>query len=70
VSGDRGGWDVSDLGWWVRLPWLAHDDAPGPYITIPDLYVAELPTQIHVRVHTAIYEHLKTSLLAHSIADE
>ena len=20
---------------WVRLPWLAHDEAPGPYITIP-----------------------------------
>jgi len=19
----------------VRLPWLAHDEAPGPYITIP-----------------------------------
>ena len=20
---------------WVRLPWLAHDESPGPYITIP-----------------------------------
>ena len=27
--------DVGDLGSWVRLPWLAHDEAPGPYITIP-----------------------------------
>ena len=26
---------VGDLGSWVRLPWLAHDEAPGPYITIP-----------------------------------
>jgi len=29
------GWDVVDLGSWVRLHWFAHDEAPGPYITIP-----------------------------------
>ena len=29
------GWDVSNLGSWVRLPWLAHNEAPGPYIMIP-----------------------------------
>jgi len=29
-------WSVmEDLGSWVRLPWLAHDEAQGPYITIP-----------------------------------
>ena len=22
-------------GSWVRPPWLTHDEAPGPYITIP-----------------------------------
>jgi len=22
----------------VRLPWLAHDEAPGPYITIPQYW--------------------------------
>jgi len=36
VRGDRvRGWDIGDLGSWVRLPWLAHDAAPGPCITIP-----------------------------------
>jgi len=34
-GGTGRGWDVGDLGSWVRLPWLAHDEAPGPYITIP-----------------------------------
>jgi len=28
-------WDVCDLGSCVRLPWLDYDEAPGPYITIP-----------------------------------
>ena len=32
------GWDVGDLGSWVRLPWLAHDEAPGLYITIPQYW--------------------------------
>ena len=27
--------DVGDLRSWVRLPWLAHDGVPGPYIMIP-----------------------------------
>jgi len=31
----RGGQGSGDLASWVRLPWLAHDEAPGPYITIP-----------------------------------
>ena len=36
IEGGTGwGWDVGGLGSWVRLPWLAHDEAPGPYITIP-----------------------------------
>jgi len=26
---------VGDLRSWMRLPWLADDEAPGPYITIP-----------------------------------
>jgi len=35
AGGTGWGWDVGDLGSWVRLPWLAHNEAPGPYITIP-----------------------------------
>jgi len=27
--------EFDNLGSWVRLPWLAHDEAPGLYITIP-----------------------------------
>jgi len=39
LRGDRVRRDVSDLGSWVRLPWLAHDETPGPYITIPQYRV-------------------------------
>jgi len=35
LGGTGRDWDVVDLGSWVRLPWLAHDEVPGPYITIP-----------------------------------
>jgi len=41
------GWDVSDLGSWVRLPWLAHDEAPGPYITIPQYRFNETKQHTH-----------------------
>jgi len=30
--------DVGDLGSCVRLPWLDYDEAPGPYITIPQYW--------------------------------
>ena len=30
LRGDRVGRDVSDLGSWVRPPWLARDETPGP----------------------------------------
>jgi len=46
----------------VRLPWLPHDEAPGPYITIPQywfnktkqhthhLYQYEIPTEIPLKM--------------------
>jgi len=34
----------------VRIPWLAHDEAPGPYITIP--HYSFNKTKQHVYTHT------------------
>ena len=37
----------------MRLPWLAHDEAPGPYITIPQYRFNK--TKQHTRVCVDIY---------------
>jgi len=34
----------------VRLPWLAHDEAPGPYITIPQYWFNKTTQHTHIRV--------------------
>ena len=38
-------------GSWVRLPWLAHDEAPGPYITIPQYRFNKTK---HTHTHTRL----------------
>jgi len=35
LRGDRVRLGRRRFGSWVRLPWLAHDETPGPYITSP-----------------------------------
>jgi len=49
LRGDRvrPGWDVGNLGSWVRLPWLAHDEAPRPYITIPQYWFHKTKQHTH-----------------------
>ena len=46
---------VGDLGSWVRLPWLAHDEAPGPYITIPQYQFNK--TKQHTRTRLPLLAH-------------
>jgi len=46
-GGTGRGWDVGDLGSWVRLPWLAHDEAPGPYITIAQYWFNKTKQRTH-----------------------
>jgi len=49
LRGDRvrPSWDVGDLGSWVRLPWLAHGEAPGPYIMIPQYWFHKTKQHTH-----------------------
>ena len=46
--------DVGDLGSFVRLPWLAHDEAPRPYITIPQYQFNKK------KQHTPFYQWKRT----------
>jgi len=51
IKGGTGwGWDVRDLRSWVRLPWLAHDKAPEPYITIPQYWFNKTKQHTHTQV--------------------
>ena len=52
-------WDVGDLGSWLRLPWLAHDEVPGQYITIPQYWFNK--TQQHT-----IFLELGTNMMISS----
>jgi len=38
---------LSDFRSWVRLPWLAHDETPGPYITIPQYWFNKTKQHTH-----------------------
>jgi len=45
----------------VRLPWLAHDEAPGPYITIPQYRFKKTKQHDTVdkkRVNSCVLKHL------------
>ena len=53
------GWDVGDLGSWVRLPWLTHDEASGPYTTIPQYRYNKIKQHTHTHTHTHPTEHQK-----------
>ena len=48
-GGTGRGWEVGDLQSWVRLRWLAHDEAPALYITIPQYQFDKTKQHILVR---------------------
>ena len=68
-GGTGRGWDVGYLGSWVRLPWLAHDEDPGPYITIPQYWFNKTKQHTHTLVNkmTMGLEHLCADLRRHPV---
>jgi len=40
----------------VRLPWLAHDEAPGPYITIPQYQFNKKKQHTHTQLALQVHQ--------------